>query len=55
MAEDHDAPAEDGAGGGNAGIELLIGQAEEVLRERLALADVAFLVFGQEVNLHFRS
>ena len=53
VAEDDEAAAERRPGGGDARVHLLVGQTEIALRQRLALADVLFLVGGQERNHAF--
>ena len=53
VAEDDEAAAELRPGGGDADVHLLIRQTEVLLRQRLALADVVFFVFGQDEESAF--
>jgi hypothetical protein len=52
MAEDDEALAERGAGGGEPHLELRIRQAEVRLRERLALVEAGLFVVSQQRDVH---
>ena len=52
MAEDDEPIAEGGASGGNAHVELVVGETEVGVRERLALVQPSFFVPGQQLDVH---
>ncbi len=52
MSEDHEPAAERGLGRRDATVHLLVGEPEVALRKRLALRDVALLVFSEQRNQH---
>ena len=52
VAEDDEAVAERRLGGGDAGVQLLIGQAEIRVRQRLALVEARLFVVGQQLDVH---
>jgi hypothetical protein len=55
VAEDDEASAERGAGGGDAGVHDLVGQTEVGIGQRLPLRQMTLFVLGEERNQHRRS
>ena len=54
MAEDDQPVAERFARRGDAQIEILLGEAQIALRQRLSLGQAALLVGAQQLNIHRR-
>src|SRR5206468_8215944 len=52
MTKDDDAPSERGFGGGDARVHLLVAQTQIAVGQRLTLANVVFLVLGQDGKQH---
>ncbi len=52
MAEDDDAVVASARGGGDADVQLLVGQAQVRVGQRLALAKLRLLEIGQQLDVH---